>query len=120
MPWVPVSALPNLDVREPIDGGIFALVPHDDERVRALRREHPSFRAFMARFTDTFRQRIDPGVLLRWDEEGAPELLRSAEAAASFRDLLAVSVVPRQRSLDLIRNRSGRIRFAATSGSTHG
>ena len=112
MSWVPVSALPNLDVREPIDGGIFALVPHDDERVCVLKGEHPSFRAFMERFTDTFGQRIDPGVLLHWDEEEAPAPLRSAEAAASFRDLLAVSVVPRQRSLNLIRDRSGRILFA--------
>jgi hypothetical protein len=112
MPWVPVSGLPNLDVREPIEGGIFALIPPDDERVCVLKREHPAFRAFMERFTDTFGQRIDPGVLLRWDEEGAPELLRTAEAAASFRDLLAASVVPRQRSLDVIRDRSGRILFA--------
>jgi hypothetical protein len=66
----------------------------------------------MDQFTDAFQRRIDPGVLLRSDEEGAPELLRSPEAAASFRDLLAVSLVPRQRSLSVIHHRGGRILFA--------
>lgn len=112
MVWTPVSALPNLDVRDAIEGGVYALVPNDDERVRDLKRRHPAFRAFINRFTDTFRHRINPSLLLRWDEDGAPEALRTAQAAASFRDLLTASLIPRQRSLELVYERGHRIQFA--------
>lgn len=112
MPWVPVSALPNVDVQDTIECGFFALVRHDDARVITLRQQHPSFRAFADQFVDTFRQKIDVAIMLRLDEEGEPENFRGAQAAASIRDLLAASLVPRQRSLDILHERSHRIGFS--------
>lgn len=101
MPWVPISVLPNIWVTEPIEHRPFALVPYNDPRVRDLASTHPSFQVFRSRFFDTFRQRIEPGILLRLDERGVHPEFRSAQATASFRDVLAASVVPRQRSLSL-------------------
>lgn len=105
MTWTPIWALPNMDLDEPVDSDFFALVPATDPRVRAMKREYPEFRKFMARFTDTFKSRIHPTLILR--REDAPERLKTGEAAASFRDLLVASTVPKARSLDIIHDMGG-------------
>ena len=87
MTWTPIWALPNINLDEAVESEFFALVPNDDKRVRSIRREQPEFRKFIARFTDTFKNRIKPSLILR--RADTPERLLTGEAAASFRDLLA-------------------------------
>ena len=106
MAWTPIWALPNIDIDEPVDSDFFALAPGTDRRVRAMKREYPEFRKFMARFTDTFKNRIRPALILR--REDAPVRLETGEAAASFRDILVASTIPKARSLDIIHDNGGR------------
>ncbi len=112
MNWTPIWALPNIELDEPVDSDFFALAPASDPRVRVLKREHPEFSKFMIRFTDTFKHRIHPTLILR--REDAPEQLRSVEAATGFRDLLVASTIPKARSLGIVHD-GGRQRVAYSS-----
>ena len=112
MKWVPIWALPNIDLNEPVESEFFALVPIADRRVRKMKREHPEFRKFMMRFTDTFKNRINPTLILR--REDSPEGLKTGEAAASFRDLLVASMVPYAQSKNIIYD-NNRNRVASSS-----
>ena len=92
--------MPNIDLNEPVESKFFALVPSDDRRVLRIKRQHPEFLKFMARFTDTFKNRINPTLILRLDD--APERLQAGEAAVSFRDLLVAAMVPYALSRNII------------------
>lgn len=100
MNWVPIWALPNINLETPIENEFFALVPSSDQRVQSIKRKHTEFRRLMIRFYDTFRNRINPTLILRHTD--APEHLNSVEAAASFRDLLVASTVPYAWSRSII------------------
>ncbi len=100
MTWTPIWALPNINLDEAVESEFFALVPNEDKRVRSIRREQPEFRKFIARFTDTFKNRIKPSLILR--RADAPERLLTGEAAASFRDLLVASMVPYAQARNII------------------
>ena len=104
--WTAATVLPNIALQEPIEGGLAALVPRHDPRVKALCREHPNFRKFLAKFTDAFGEKLHPAVLIvRTD---APQSIFNIDALASFRDAIALSVVPRSRA------------FQITHGVNHG
>ena len=104
MTWEPIWALPNIDLDEPVESPIFALVPASDPRVELLKREHGSFRTFMSRFQDTHGNRISPTLIIRRTD--APEPFRKLDVAASFRDLLVASTVPLARSRTIIDGRN--------------
>jgi len=112
MTWTPIWALPNIDLDEPVESEFFALVPSADRRVRKMKREHPEFRKFTVRFTDTFKNRINPTLILRRGD--CPEGLKTGEAAASFRDLLVASMVPNAQSRNIIYDNT-RDRIASSS-----
>lgn len=44
------TVLPNVEVEAAIDGGLAALAPCDDPRVRALGKAYPNLRSFLGRF----------------------------------------------------------------------
>lgn len=112
MTWEAIWALPNIDLDEPVDSAIFALVPPSDPRVQILTRTHPNFRTFLNRFQDTHRSSITPTLILRRTE--IPESLREHEAAASFRDLIVACTVPLARSLDIVHdNALDRVRYSS-------
>ena len=100
MTWEPIWALPNIDLDEPVESPLFALVPASDPRVERLKREHGNFQTFMSRFQDTHGNRISPTLIIRRTD--APELFRELDVAASFRDLLVASTVPLARSQTII------------------
>ncbi len=102
MTWTPIWALPNINLDEAVESEFFALVPNNDKRVRSIKREQPEFRKFAARFTDTFKNRITPSLILR--RVDTPERLLTGEAAASFRDLLVASMVPYAQARNIIYN----------------
>jgi hypothetical protein len=94
---MPVVTLPNVDLEEPIEGGFAALVPAHDSRVRSLIRAHPNFRKYLARFTDAFGRKFMPSVLIV--PENVPESV--LPALASFRDAIALAVIPFNMALEL-------------------
>ena len=100
MTWEPIWALPNIDLDEPVESPIFALVPASDPRVERLKREHGNFQTFMSQFQDTHGNRIAPTLIIRRTD--VPELFRKLDVAASFRDLLVASTVPLARSRAII------------------
>lgn len=102
--WTPIWVMPNLRLREPIEGdGKAAIASISDPRVVALAREHAKFRSFLGRFHDAFKVEIEPSVFLAKKLKNKPLRL---EALASFRDLVALSVIPYARAKTLVYIRS--------------
>ncbi len=92
MAWLPLFALPNIEVRQPIELDGFALASIHDGRVRELAESHPNFREFMSKFTTEFGQPIVPSVFICRDN--APITYRGVDAIAAFRDAVAMCVIP--------------------------
>jgi hypothetical protein len=91
--WLPMFALPNIEVRRPIEVDGFALASIHDARVQELAEAHPNFREFLSRFTTEFGKPIVPSVFICRDD--APITYRAIDAIAGFRDAVAMSVIPR-------------------------
>ena len=108
--WIPVFLMPNLRVAHDITVDEMAIVPSTDERLQAYETKHPQFRQFLQKFTDPFGARVSPGVLLLRSD--APETFKSIEAVSSFRDLLALSVIPFQRAKGTVHDGSHHIQYS--------
>ena len=107
---IPVFLMPNLRVAHDITVDEMAIVPSTDERLQAYETKHPQFRQFLQKFTDPFGARVSPGVLLLRSD--APETFKSIEAVSSFRDLLALSVIPFQRAKGIVHDGSHHIQYS--------
>jgi hypothetical protein len=108
--WNPVFLLPNLRIKHAVMAPEAAIVPPDDERVRAYSQQYPQFGQFLSKFTDPFGVRNAPGVLLL--NETARPTFRSMEAVSSFRDLVALSVIPLHRAKSMVHDRSFHIQYS--------
>ena len=104
MNWMPVWALPNITLDEPLEGPWIALVSAFDTRVQELMEEHPNFRTFMGRFRNTHGEPIEPALIIQ--QCNAPEKLATTDAIASFRDIVVASTVPKAIALHTINGRS--------------
>jgi hypothetical protein len=108
--WTPIFLMPNLRVCHDVVADEMAIVPTNDERVVGYEKEFPAFGRFVKRFTDPFGARIAPGILLLHSK--APKTFWSIEAVSSFRDLLALSVIPLQRARGIIHGHSNHIQYS--------
>jgi hypothetical protein len=90
--WIPMFALPNIDVEEPIERPGIAIVSMRDERLKTLSEKHRRFAMYTRCFTTEFGTAVSPSVLIR--ESSSPERYRTVEALAGFRDAFAMSVIP--------------------------
>ena len=86
MSWVPMFALPNIRVEEPVEVPHLALAYSQDDRVKALAQKYKNFATFLERFSDEFGVQLLPSLLI-WNDEG-PQTYRSTETLAAFRDAL--------------------------------
>jgi hypothetical protein len=109
--WIPVAVLPNLYTRRTVEGEIVALAPAPDARIQAFLSAHPKFGEFLSRFTDTFHVPLEPVVFIV-REDAIPKFTDTQGGLLSFRDLVALSVVPYARSHGLVYGRSDRIMYA--------
>src|SRR5260221_3324315 len=109
--WNPIAVLPNLEIADAVDGEIVAFAPADDPRVRAACVAVPRFADFLSRFTDAFGVRLRPATLIV-KAEAQPVL--DGEALLSFRDLVAMSVIPHCRSINTVYGTTGRIVYSNT------
>src|SRR3954469_8834809 len=96
MPWIPLFGMPNLRVKEPVSVRQAAIVGPDDERVRAYGRQYPQFKRFITKFRGPFGAKCEPGIFLM--QIRIRKSFRTIEAMSSFRDLVAMSVIPLQRA----------------------
>jgi hypothetical protein len=108
--WNPVFLLPNLRIKHEISLAEAAIVPADNDRVKLYCRQYPEFRRFIRKFTDPFGVKCAPGILLLRDT--AAPTFRSMEAVSSFRDLIALSVIPLQRAKSMVHDRASYIQYS--------
>jgi len=97
--WRPIFVLPNVELQEAIEGDLAVLAPQHDPRVAALKHAHATFGRFLSSFTDAFGVKLAPTVLLL--RSNAPSNFGTVDAIASFRDLIAISVIGYGRALAL-------------------
>lgn len=109
--WIPIVALPNLDMRGKVECAYAVIVPPNDPRVDKLRADHPRMTLFMSRFRNQFGDEIWPSLILL--NANAPETCRTAEAITGLRDVIAISVVCRARARRLHFNRAESLAFSA-------
>ena len=105
--WIAATVLPNIDLDEPIEGGLIALVPRHDKRVEALCEAYPNLKTFLGKFTDAFGVKLHPAILIVSND--APKSVFTIDALASFRDAIAISVIAHNRALELIYPRRPRV-----------
>jgi hypothetical protein len=98
--WTPAAILPNLFADKAVEGEVIALAPRSDPRVQGFCAAHPNFEVLLSRFTDAFHVELDPVVLIVRDDV-LPKLAH-VEPLASFRDLVALCVIPYCRSLAVV------------------
>jgi hypothetical protein len=96
-------------MKEPIDGEGVSLASFRDPRVEAIRVEFPMFAEWVTRFTNAFGVALEPVVLIV--RKDMTKRL-NADALLSFRDLVAMSVVPLSRSLNTVYSTTNRIVYA--------
>ena len=109
MPWSILSILPNIDLRVEIAAEQMAIVPPTDDRVIALRAQHPPLEQFLTRFRNSHGRAVHPAVIL-FDTD-APDTKRTGEAMVGIRNALAVSTVLPQTALELLYPQGHRILF---------
>jgi hypothetical protein len=100
--WSPLFFLPNMRIQEPFETEYLAIVPPEDERCIDINSRHPTFMPFLNRFTDAFRRRIIPSVLIMRDD--APPWIKSGETIGGFRDILSICTAVYNRTAVLIHN----------------
>ena len=108
--WTPAAILANLFASRAVEGGVIALAPRSDPRVVACCAAHPKLGLLLSRFTHAFQVHLDPVVLIVRDDS-LPKLAH-VEPLASFRDLVALCVIPYCRSLATVYSNPHRISFA--------
>jgi len=92
--------MPNLTTKKAVEGDVVAFVSCDDPRVQEFCAAYPSFKELISRFTNAFDVPLHPVIQIVRNDV-APKLA-NIEPLASFRDLLALSVVPYARSLSVV------------------
>ena len=90
--WIPMFALPNIEVEEPIELDGMALATIADQRIQDLAAQHQSFANYLASFRSEFNNRINPSIIICRDDTPAP--YRSVDALAGVRDAISMSVLP--------------------------
>lgn len=114
--WKPAIIFPNVAIGEPIEEGPALFAPVGDVRVEGLSRAHPKFRQFLSRFTDAFGRKVSTSLLLIRSD--AAETFLSSAAISSFRDALALSVIPYSRAI-WIKHDTGRGAYWSNTFATY-
>lgn len=110
MVWQLLSIIPNIDLQVAIEATYAAIVPAGDDRVVALRKEHPNLESFLGKFRTAHGQVVNPAVVLR-DGDGPPAT-RSEEAMVGLRNCLSVATVVHQSAHSLLYPGHHRILFS--------
>jgi hypothetical protein len=106
-PWEPSAILPNIEAPSPIEGSVIALTNGSDPRVQAICEAAPKFAALLSRFTNAFGQQLAPAVFVVKSGSAL-----SSDALLSFRDIIAMSIIPYCRSLNTVYQNTGRIVYS--------
>src|SRR5262245_61802395 len=110
--WRPVAVLPNIYTSDSFEGGPIALAGVNDVRIQEIITAHPKFLDFLSRFTDAFGVRLSPAILVV--KRSVFSELRTTNAIPSFRDALAISVIPYARALNVVYGSANHIYYGAS------
>lgn len=110
--WSPLCILPNARIKNPFETEYLAIVPMEDDRCAEINSRHPTFIPFLRSFTDPFRRRAIPSILIIRDD--APAWIKSWEAVAGFRDVLSISTVVLNRTAVLIHHLSRNYQYSTS------
>jgi hypothetical protein len=116
--WVPMFALPNVRLSEPIEIEHLAIVHAADPRVQALALSSANFTHYLTNFKNEFDVDYEPSLII-WNDAG-PREYRKTEALAAFRDAFALSVVPGKVASTLDRDSPDKLRYTIGSTFTRG
>jgi len=94
--WVPVFVLPNIFVNEPIGENTAAIANCNDSRVQQILADIPVLAEFTNRFSRPFGGQFLPSMMIM--RENAPKTFFTVEAVSSFRDLVAMCIIPLSRA----------------------
>lgn len=97
--WVPVWAMPNLNIDLPIEASHAALVPCNDERLRSSAQNKPALTAFLCAFRNEFGNQILPAIAMV--REDARKGVKTVAACGGFRDAVCVSAVVKGHALTM-------------------
>lgn len=109
--WIPIWVLPNLRLKDAIDGKSAALVPLHDPRLIELANQHRSLKRFLSKFRDPFGVPVKPTVLIARAPNKKSRRLR-VDLLASFRAVVALSVIPYSRALNLVYGSRHRVTYS--------
>lgn len=110
--WSPLCILPNARIKEPFETEFLAIVPFEDDRCAEINSRYPTFIPFLESFTDPFRRKIIPSILVMRDD--APAWVKSWEAVGGFRDMLSISTVVLNRTAVLIHHLSRSYQYSTS------
>jgi hypothetical protein len=98
--WSPLFLLPNMRIQNPFENEYLAIVPPEDDRCIEINSRHPAFLPFLDSFTDAFRRKLIPSVMLLRDD--APAWVKLWEPVSGLRDILSICAVVYNRTAVLI------------------
>ena len=86
--WIFIFTLHNLSVNEPIGNDFISIVPKTDSRIRTLISKYDALKYITNRFSDHFKRKVDPAVLIV--NKKAPKRVLQNDALAAFRNIIAI------------------------------
>jgi hypothetical protein len=110
--WTAIAVLPNLQVREAIEGEFMVIASANDERVSTICNCSPSLRELLSRFTSAFATPLTPAILIA--KTSVVLSIERTQAFQSFRDIAVASVVPFSRAMNLVYGDQRRISYSDT------
>lgn len=108
--WIPLLALPNIEIRNAIGVEKFALASEHDERITKIASTHKNFERFLRSFSDEFGARLVPSILIY--RADAPHSYRTVEAITGFRDAIAMSIIPRTWARRMVHGHSSGVQYS--------
>ncbi len=86
-------ALPNITLEHSIESEFAALCSTNDPRIQRLAEQRPAFATFYRKFTTEFGAAVAPSFILCRPD--APNSYKTVSAMRGFRDLVAMSIIPK-------------------------
>jgi len=86
--WIFIFVLHNLSVNERIGNDYVSIVPTNDERITSLITEHNTLRYITGSFSDHFKRKVDPAILIV--NKNAPKRVLHNDSLSAFRNIIAL------------------------------
>lgn len=96
--WELVFVLPNIEIKTVFENNCIAIVPYHDARLQEIITSSEVFSKIVNGFIDDFNRKVLPAALIM--KSVVPGSLRNLEAIVDFRNIVALSVILKNWSMD--------------------